>query len=1085
MACHDVHPITIRVIDAAVDGGLGVSELLAGTVTLVAVSEVGEPLPDRDISDAIRALGGVHVGRSGDDGVIVAFRRPTDALTCAVTLQRTTGDPALLRVGVHTGELQHGAETATLDRVHRLRDMAHPRQTLLSGTTSDLVLDQLPADAWLIEIGIHPLTAQSRPERVMQLCHKDLPNDFPRPNTVRTAASQYLPAQLTSFIGRRAELSELREVVAGNRLVILTGAGGVGKTGLAVAVAAQLEGEFVDGIWYADLAPVTDSRLVPVTVARTQHLPDQPVRSTIDTLRTFIGDRRILLLLDNCEHLLDACGEFVIALLSACPHVTILATSREPLAVLGELNWTVPSLSLEDDAVDLFTDRARRARHDFGTDLDDSTIIADICRRVDGIPLAIELAAARVRALSLTDILDNLHDQFRLLAGGARTALPRHQTLRASVDWSHASLTEPEKRLFRRLGVFLGGFDLPAATAVGADADTEHDLIMDQLSQLVDKSLVVADNARGAIRYRLLETMRQYAVGKLHESGDTEAVRSRHCDHYTCRAAVLRSLTGGEPAQLMDWADSELANLRLAFATAREAGHVEKALRLASTLQPYWVTCGRLREGMTWFNGVVPDSPGLDLAPEVWVAAVVHANTLAAWLEAPTNLAQAQAALSIARSLDNPTLTAATLNLCSVLTRYDAETARLYVDEAADLARTSFHAPTLCEALLYKAISAGGMSGDPTGARAAAEECVALADRIADRFMSWSSRIWLGNALLMQGNLDDAAEVLQPLAEQRAETGQLFMSFYASVFLGRVRAYQGESDQARQYWEAAMATATAMGGFQEDTAFAMRAEAELAGGDGSAAKAASESSWQRTAPERTTFNRVLNPMPESLLACDEIVVARRWADDAVPMMHGSNKIPVLTVRAHIALAQGEVEQAARDAHDALAIAAFTGAFLRVPDAIECLARLAVGDGNHRHAARLFGFAGAIRDRKGIARFPLYRASHAAAIALVRDALGNNDFEALWAEAKDLPIEESLRYVQRRRGNRKRPISGWESLTPAEVAVVGLVVDGLSNGDIAARLLVSHRTVQTHLTHVYTKLGLTSRVQLALEGARHA
>jgi DNA-binding CsgD family transcriptional regulator len=454
-------------------------------------------------------------------------------------------------------------------------------------------------------------------------------------------------------------------------------------------------------------------------------------------------------------------------------------------------------------------------------------------------------------------------------------------------------------------------------------------------------------------------------------------------------------------------------------------------------------------------------------------------------LEAPTNLHQAQAALSIARRLDDPALTAAVLNICSVLTRYDAETTRAYLVEAAELARASHDPQTLCETLLYQTIFSGGMSGDPLGARAAAEECRNLADALGDRFMSWSSRIWLGNALLMHGDLDDAARVLLPLVEQRAATGQLFMSFYASVFLGRVRAYQGHSGPAHACWDAALATATAMGGFQEDVAYAMLAEAALAAGDGRAANEASGVSWQRTVPERTIFNRVLNPMAEALLACGEPVLARRWADDTVPLVRGCNTAVALIVRALIALAQDEPEQAERDAHDALAIAADTHGFLRTPDAVECLGRLACQNGNHHNAAHLFGAAAAFRDDKGIARFPVYQAGYAGAVESFRVGLGEKAFDSAWAEGATLSMAETIAFTQRGRRKRKRPSSGWESLTPAEIDVVRLVRDGLANKDIAAQLLISRRTVQTHLTHVYTKLGLTSRVQLVQEASRHS
>ena len=259
----------------------------------------------------------------------------------------------------------------------------------------------------------------------------------------------------------------------------------------------------------------------------------------MDTITRFLADRPTLMVLDNCEHLLDASAALVVELRAACPGLTLLTTSREPIGVAGEVSWRVPSLSLTDEAIELFIDRARRARPDFAVSDDNAATMGEICRRLDGMPLAIELAAARVRALSLGEILESLHDRFRLLTGGARTAVRRQQTLRASVDWSHALLTEPERVLFRRLAVFVGGFDLGAAQAVAGGGEVERFQVLDQLTLLVDKSLVGADDSGGRTRYRLLETVRQYALEKLGESGEADSVRSRHRDHYTAIAALL------------------------------------------------------------------------------------------------------------------------------------------------------------------------------------------------------------------------------------------------------------------------------------------------------------------------------------------------------------------------------------------------------------------------------------------------------------------------------------------------------------------------------------------------------------------
>jgi hypothetical protein len=425
------------------------------------------------------------------DSFVVAFARASDAVACALQLQRAPLAPISLRIGVHTGEVQLRDEGnyigSTINRTARLRNLAHGGQTVLSGTTEDLVVDALPVDAWLTDLGTHELRGVARPEHVVQLCHPDLRNEFPALRTPKSIGAHNFPSQFTSFVGRGPHVAEVRKLLAQNRLVTLTGAGGVGKTRLAVEVANQLAAEYADGVWYVDLAPITDSGLVPVAVARALGLPDQPGRSTIDTLLRFFRDRQRLVVLDNCEHLLDACADLVAALLGAAPGLMLLATSREPIGVNGEAMWRVPSLSTADEAIELFADRARLVQTGFTVTDDNATLVLEICRRLDGIPLAIELAAARVRALSLAEILASLHDRFRLLTGGARTAVRRQQTLRASVDWSHALLTEPERVLFRRLAAFLGGFDLEAAQGVAGSREVERFQVLDLLTLLVDK----------------------------------------------------------------------------------------------------------------------------------------------------------------------------------------------------------------------------------------------------------------------------------------------------------------------------------------------------------------------------------------------------------------------------------------------------------------------------------------------------------------------------------------------------------------------------------------------------------------------
>jgi len=625
---------------------LGVSGLLpTGTVTLLLADVEGstrlwETQPeemtaafarlDHALCDLVCAHGGVRPVEQGEgDSFVAAFARASDAVACALGLQPAPLAPIRLRIGVHTGEVQLRDEGnyigPAINRAARIRDLAHGGQTVLSGTTEDLVADVLLADAWLTDLGRHELRGVPRPERVVQLCHPDLRNDFPPLRTPKRVGAHNLPVQLTSFVGRQAEMHEVRQLLAGNRLVTLTGAGGAGKTRLAVEIVARIAAEFGDGVWYVDLAPITDPGVEPVALARALGLPDQPGRSTMDTLLRFVRDRRMLVVLDNCEHLLDASADLVVALLGAAPGLTVLATSREPIGVAGEVSWRVPSLSLADEAIELFTDRARRVRPDFAVSDDNAAVVTEICRRLDGLPLAIELAAARVRALSLLEIVDSLHDRFRLLTGGARTAVRRQQTLRASVDWSHALLTQPERVLFRRLAVFLGGFDLAAAQAVAGGGEVERFQVLDQLTLLVDKSLVVAEHTGGATRYRLLETVRQYALEKLGESGEADSMRSRHRDHYTAMAALLDAPAGRDYERRVEQAETEIDNLRAAFAWSRENSDIELALALVSALQPLWQARGRIREGLAWFDAVLTD----DNAQHPEVLAAVRARAIA------------------------------------------------------------------------------------------------------------------------------------------------------------------------------------------------------------------------------------------------------------------------------------------------------------------------------------------------------------------------------------------------------------------------------------------------------------------------
>ncbi|MBB5161399.1 putative ATPase/class 3 adenylate cyclase/DNA-binding CsgD family transcriptional regulator [Mycobacterium sp. AZCC_0083] len=1083
---------------------LGVSELVpTGTVTLLLADVEGstwlwQTAPDemtaaianldRTLAELVSIYHGVRPIEQGEgDSFVVAFPWASDAVACALALQRAPLVPIRLRIGLHTGEVQLRDESnyvgPTINRTGRLRSLAHGGQTVLSATTSDLVIDRLPSDAWLTDLGSHVVRDLPRPEHVMQLCHPDLRNEFPPLRTADLGVSQHLPVQLTSFVGRTTQIVELQQILRDSRLVTLTGAGGVGKTRLAVRVAVDVAADFGDGVWFVDLAPITDPELVPLTAARALGLPDQPGRTTTETLQRAIGDRHRLIVLDNCEHLLDATAILSAALLATCPGLTMLATSREPIGVAGELSWRVPSLTLDGEAVELFAHRARHARADFTITDENSTTVTEICRRLDGMPLAIELAAARVRALSVREILDGLHDRFRLLTRGVRTALRRQQTLRASVDWSYALLTDPERALFRRLAVFVGGFDLDAAEAVAADDEMPHHQVLDQLTLLVDKSLVVAENRSDPTRYRLWETVRQYALEKLGESGEADVVRSRHRDHYLAIARLLDTPTSAGLDGLIDRADLEIDNLRAAHVWSREIGDNDQALAIVSSLEPLWLNRGLLREGLTWIDGVLDgeDSHDTTVTPATWVKAFAARCALALGTAAPANMDQAQQALAIARELGDPDLIARALQACGQCASYSPDVAQPYFTEAIELFRASSSWWRLCQVRVYQCVL-GTLLGDPTIAITAGEDGRDVADANGDGYSSLGCRFWRGMGLMMRGDLADAGAELRAVTAE-ADKGHVAVMYSLGLFgHGLVLALQGEADAARACARAALHAAAGVVGY-EDLAYVGWACAALAAGDAAQAREASEAAWRYRVPLREVLTRAIIPMSEALLGCGDLLAARAWADDTVAMTMGWHRVRALTARARVAIAQGDPDQAERDAHEALGVATTVGSYVCLSNTFECLARLAADNGDHRHAVRLLTAADGILRRNGEVRFKVYQAGYESLVASVRDALEASDFDAASTEGAALSTEEAIAYAQRGRGERKRPTTGWGSLTPTERDVVRLVSVGLSNKEIGERLFVSPRTVQTHLTHVYTKLGFSSRVRLAQEASR--
>jgi predicted ATPase/class 3 adenylate cyclase len=559
---------------------------------------------DEIIRDAIESRGG-HVVKTTGDGAHAAFATAHDAIGAAVDAQRqlvheTWGlpEPIRVRIGVHTGyarEREGDYYGPALNRAARLMSIAHGGQIVISAAAEDLARDALPDGVTLADLGEHRLRDLEHAERVFQVLHGDLPREFPPLRGVDTYPTN-LPQQLTSFVGRADEISEVCTALGEVRIVTLTGVGGVGKTRLAVQAAAEVLPLYSDGVWLCELGPLSDAAGIDDLVATTLSVAQHPGESLRDSIAAGLRDREMLLVLDNCEHLIAASARFVDALARACPNLRVLATSREGLGLSGERLMAIRSLAVPDEgerpeefaeyeAVRLFVDRATDARRGFIATPENLATIAQISRRLDGIPLAIELAAARVRMMTPADIARRLDERFRLLTGGSRTAVERHQTLRAAVDWSYALLEPSEQVALDRLAVFAGGFTLDAAEAVVVDDGSDVDVI-ELLGQLVDKSLVVAEeDTDGATRYRLLETIRQYAAERLDGRGEGDVVRRRHAE---CYIALIERVEAAIPGPNEDeWvraADREMANFRAALEWAASVGDADVALRLAVPL---------------------------------------------------------------------------------------------------------------------------------------------------------------------------------------------------------------------------------------------------------------------------------------------------------------------------------------------------------------------------------------------------------------------------------------------------------------------------------------------------------------------
>lgn len=1024
------------------------------------------------IAEAVADHGGVQPVEQGEgDSTVSAFASPGAALHAAVDFQRAIASepwpttPIRVRVGVHTGEAvlvderTYGGQA--IIRCARVRDLAHGGQILVTTATTALAQDALPDTASLRQLATIELRGLDRAETVHQLDHPDLARAFPALHGDIDGAR--LPSYATSFVGREREIADVRDHAAAARLVTVTGAGGSGKTRLAREVAAASVQDYADGVVWVDLSRVDRGSSVASEVAGACGLVDSPGGPDAATvLARHLARNHRLVVLDNCEHVLDAAAAVAEAVLAHDGPSVLLATSREPLGVAGETTWRIPSLEIPGDSSDnaaaaeagavvLFRERARAAQPSFVPDSSTLPAVVAICRRLDGIPLAIELAAARLRTMSLDDLVTGLDDRFRLLAAGRRS-LERQRTLTASIDWSHDLLAADERTLFRRLGVFAAPFSLAAAEVVGADEQLDGLAVFEVLSHLVDKSLVQHDD-RG---YSMLETIRQYALTKAVDAGETTSLRERHLrwfldqvdrwgfarDIVTLDAFHAANLSAPDVRVALDWAlvrEPAAASL-LVEPLAGGIGYSGRFMD-ADDLARY--ACGHEPPGTAaWAELLAPLMYALPQALVDW------------WIAPATS------------ALDDDALTPRARRRL----RFGLVQTSLWIGDK--------RATDVCEDLLDE----GRRDHD-------------------DALVGWVS-CFIALAAVMQGNLP-RVEPLVAWSERRYQHHNITLlmsgvrtllhlmrgetSTALDIVLRRPAGYRkSQVDYGTDAMTALMAREPSVleaavndvqrrefDGFTQWTPSYVRFWAAVEAGDldlASVHVAAMIDSTQMPA----TASNFCTYAARIALARGDVETALRHVERATTLGAGHDQ-PLGTASAalssaEVSYATGESARAVDHAHDALDIAEHHQLRVITVPILEFFAVAAADRGELDLAGRLLGACGRFRSHNGF-KFVWPNADRL--LAAVRPRLDPDHL----LQGAELSIEDAVQLARAGRGHRNRPTFGWEALTPAEVRVVELAADGLSNQQIADKVFASVATVKTHLVHSYRKLALDSRAEL--------
>lgn len=1063
------------------------------------------------VSTAIAECGGERPLEQGEgDSFVAVFGRPRDAVRCAVEIQLAvtgmawpTVDPLRVRMAVHVGEIERSDDGRcsghVFNRCARVREMANGGQVIVTAAVHDLVVDEPPLGVGFHHLGQARLRGLARPEDLFQLVHADLESSFPGLRTDPSGTSN-LPTILSSFVGREAERSLVAGMLAdGAPLVSLLGAGGCGKTRLAVEVARTESERFPDGVHFVDLAPVSDPANVAGALAAILGIASAPDEDLTDAIASHLAGHDALVVLDNCEHLLGPCAALASAIVRRCPGVSTLATSRERLGVPEEATFDLPSLSLPSErdatassvvrsaAVKLFVDRAVSVRADFALTDTNADAVATICRRLDGIPLAIELAAARVRVLSPAQLADSLHDRFRVLVGSSRAAIARQRTLEASVEWSVQLLSDDERQVFERLSIFPASFDLAAAEAVAADDEQDRPRILDLVAGLVDKSLLLVEHTSHQARYRMLETVRVFGRQRLANATDASRVRDRHLNHFV--AVARRAESGMRTPEQPRWKarlDLELDNMRIAMAYALATGAADAHLRMTAALMDFWL----LRSAFEEIKNSLADALTVSTSEPA-----VRARALATigWMmymtaELRASFAMADEGVALAREVDDAEALAMNLWVRgfsgSFLALGDGD-----LDEALDVS-ARLDDPSLHLRIVNWAGWVNASGPEPIRALEDLTAGMAASESVGDLDAVGTGAYMLAAHLLFRGRLHEADTALGRSIEANRTIGnaaylaqtlglQVFHSAAAGADPRETAALDAELDAAYRAVNSEY--------FQRQLGL-FRGVARLVVGEIDACVAVvGDVDYWRAAEYEPMVACMQWVHGTVALHAGRMDEARRLLDSAYEgaLNPRFDAFLLFTRTSSIRRARidGEAELAERLALDALRFAVQIEAYGVAADFVDQLAGISAERQVFDDAARLRAASDRLRADTGWMRWDLFSESDARDLQLVRDALDEPTFAGHVTEGAAMSVEDVLSYVSRGRGGRGRPPTGWASLTPTEIQVVELVAEGATNAAVAEQLFVSVNTVKTHLRHVYEKLAVSNRAELATSLAR--